>query len=80
MQHLTDQSAPRYIFDNSALQLDQLHGVQMEPVPEIVELLECLPWQLQELLTLPPAGMPGVWSEYVRQSRPFCATAHLRVM
>ena len=66
VQRLTNQSVPRYIFDNSALELDQLrHGVQMEAVPEMVELLQCIPWQLQELLTLPPAGMPGVWSEYV---------------
>ena len=30
----------------------------------ITELLQCLPWRLQELLSLPPASMPGAWSEY----------------
>jgi len=33
-------------------------------VPSISGLLQCLPWQLQELLSLPPAAMPGSWSEY----------------
>ena len=30
-------------------------------VPAITEMLKCVPWQLQELLSLPPPAMPGLF-------------------
>jgi hypothetical protein len=63
--NLTDSSDPRYVFQH----YQQSHPVLSEGIGRmsmapISRVLNCLPQELQDYLHLPPAGMPGAWTQW----------------
>ena len=63
--NLTDSSDPRYVFQH----YQQSHPVLSESIGRmsmapITAVLNCLPQELQDYLHLPPAGMPGAWTQW----------------
>eukprot|EP00750_Incisomonas_marina_P033573 INCI9903.3.p1 GENE.INCI9903.3~~INCI9903.3.p1 ORF type:complete len:914 (+),score=125.08 INCI9903.3:211-2952(+) len=64
VMELNDTAAPKYFFDNRL----QVNAGGESALPSdaspVTQILQCIPFELQEYLNLPPAGLPGAWRQW----------------
>lgn len=61
---LTDTSQPRYILAQKAAKVMELELKTMTKVHFLTDLMQCIPYELQEYFNLVPPQLAGAWSQY----------------
>ena len=61
---LTNTSQPRYILAQKAAKVMELELKTMTKVHFLTDLMQCIPYELQEYFNLVPPQLAGAWSQY----------------